>query len=150
LYSAEGAHLRESNGIEEGGTASRFALDQLSVPRQRKFVCRGRLLGRPRGWRRPSGGHGSARERQMKQFKSAGQAQRFLSAHDQINNFFHLRRDHVTAAVHRASRTQKFKIWDENLQCELAINSQSIADEVNLADPMPQVDGADPTLLIAG
>jgi putative transposase len=26
------------------------------------------------------------RERQMKQFKSAGQAQRFLSAHDQINN----------------------------------------------------------------
>ena len=34
------------------------------------------------------------RERQMKQFKSAGQAQRFLSAHDQINNLFHLRRDH--------------------------------------------------------
>jgi hypothetical protein len=26
----------------------------------------------------------------MKQFKSAGQAQRFLSAHDQINNLFHL------------------------------------------------------------
>src|ERR1700720_2332663 len=37
------------------------------------------------------------RERQMKQFKSAGQAQRFLSAHDQINNLFHFRRDHVTA-----------------------------------------------------
>ena len=31
------------------------------------------------------------RERQMKQFKSAGQAQRFLSAHDQINKLFHLR-----------------------------------------------------------
>src|SRR6267143_861832 len=46
------------------------------------------------------------RERQMKQFKSAGQAQRFLSAHDQINNLFHFRRDHVTAAEHRASRTQ--------------------------------------------
>ena len=28
------------------------------------------------------------RERQMKRFKSAGQAQRFLSAHDQINNLF--------------------------------------------------------------
>jgi len=41
----------------------------------------------------------------MKQFKSAGQAQRFLSAHDQINNLFHLRRDHLTAAEHRASRT---------------------------------------------
>src|SRR6478735_4447479 len=38
------------------------------------------------------------RERQMKRFKSAGQAQRFLSAHDQIANLFHLRRDHVTAS----------------------------------------------------
>ena len=37
------------------------------------------------------------RERQMKRFKSAGQAQRFLSAHDQINNLFHLRRDHLPA-----------------------------------------------------
>jgi putative transposase len=36
------------------------------------------------------------RERQMKRFKSAGQAQRFLSAHDPISNLFHLRRDHVT------------------------------------------------------
>src|SRR5215813_5252824 len=51
------------------------------------------------------------RERQMKQFKSAGHAQRFLSVHDHINNLFHLRRDHVTAAEHRASRTQKFQIW---------------------------------------
>src|SRR5215468_5489380 len=53
------------------------------------------------------------RERQMKRFKSSGQAQRFLSAHDQINNLFHLRRDHVSAAEHRASRTQKFQIWAE-------------------------------------
>src|ERR1700731_3470286 len=53
------------------------------------------------------------RERQMKQFKSAGQAQRFLSAHDQINNLFHFRRDHITAAEHRASRTQKFQVWAE-------------------------------------
>src|SRR5690349_12515713 len=53
------------------------------------------------------------RERQMKQFKSPGQAQRFLSAHDQINNLFHLRRDHVTAAEHRASRAQTFQFWTE-------------------------------------
>jgi hypothetical protein len=51
--------------------------------------------------------------RQMKRFKSAGQAQRFLSAHDQINNLFHLRRDHVTAAEHRAARTQTFRVWAE-------------------------------------
>jgi hypothetical protein len=43
------------------------------------------------------------RERQMKRLKSAGQAQRFLSAHDQINNLFHLRRDHVTATEYRAA-----------------------------------------------
>src|ERR1700736_5558514 len=68
------------------------------------------------------------RERQMKQFKSAGQAQRFLSAHDQINNLFHFRRDHVTAAEHRASRTQnsesgpKSVAWVGNKpQCPLPV-----------------------------
>ena len=51
------------------------------------------------------------RERQMKRFKSAGQAQRFLSAHDQINNLFHLRRDHVTASEYRAARARAFGVW---------------------------------------
>jgi putative transposase len=46
------------------------------------------------------------RERQMKQFKSAGQAQRFLSTHDQINNRF------ISAEL-RASRRQRFHIWAE-------------------------------------
>src|SRR6266853_6672140 len=53
------------------------------------------------------------RERQIKQFKSAGQARRFLSAHDPINNLFHLRRDHLTAAENRASRTQTSRVWAE-------------------------------------
>jgi putative transposase len=53
------------------------------------------------------------RERQMKRFKSPGQAQRFLSAHDQINNLFHLRRDHVTATQYRGARAQSFAIWAE-------------------------------------
>jgi putative transposase len=47
----------------------------------------------------------------MKRFKSPGQAQRFLSAHDPINNLFHLRRDHVTADQYRAARTQVFEVW---------------------------------------
>jgi putative transposase len=51
------------------------------------------------------------RERQMKRFKSAGQAQRFLSAHDQIGNLFHLRRDHVTASEYRAARARAFEMW---------------------------------------
>src|SRR3982750_4686862 len=48
------------------------------------------------------------RERQMKRFKSPGQAQRFLSAHDGINNLFHLRRDYLPASQYRAARTQAF------------------------------------------
>jgi len=44
------------------------------------------------------------RERQMKRFKSPRQAQRFLSAHDQINYLLHLRRDHVPANEYRAAR----------------------------------------------
>src|SRR3954452_1479182 len=53
------------------------------------------------------------RERQMKRFKSASQAQRFLSAHDQISNLFHLRRDHVPADQYRAARAQAFQSWAE-------------------------------------
>ena len=53
------------------------------------------------------------RERQMKRFKSAGQAQRFLSAHDEISNLFHLRRHQVPAAQYRAARTQAFQAWAE-------------------------------------
>ena len=53
------------------------------------------------------------RERQMKRFKSAGQAQRFLAAHDQINNLFRLRRDHVSADQYRAIRIQAFQTWAE-------------------------------------
>jgi len=51
------------------------------------------------------------RERQMKRFKSARQAQRFLSAHDQINNLFHLRCEHVPASEYRAERGRAFEMW---------------------------------------
>jgi len=53
------------------------------------------------------------RERQMKRFKSAGQAQRFMSAHDGINNLFLLRRHHVPAVQYRAARLQAFQVWAE-------------------------------------
>ena len=46
------------------------------------------------------------RERQMKRFKSARHAQRFLSVHDGISNLFHFRRDHLPAAHYRAARAQ--------------------------------------------
>ena len=49
----------------------------------------------------------------MKRFKSARQAYRLVSAHDQINNLFHLRRNHVPANQYRADRTQAFQTWAE-------------------------------------
>jgi putative transposase len=52
------------------------------------------------------------RERIMKRFKSAGQAQRFLSVHDQVANLFR-RPANTTAAAHRTSRTQAFRAWVE-------------------------------------
>jgi putative transposase len=49
------------------------------------------------------------RERLMKQFKSAWQAQRLLSAHNQINSLFHPRRDHATAIQYRAAGARAFE-----------------------------------------
>ncbi|MGF9762453.1 IS6 family transposase [Microvirga sp. 0TCS3.31] len=51
------------------------------------------------------------RERQIKRFKSARQAQRFLSIHDPISNLFHLRRHRLTAADYRRVRTAAFETW---------------------------------------
>src|SRR3984957_18652689 len=54
------------------------------------------------------------RERIMKRFKSAWQAQRFLSVHDQVANLFHIPYPNsVTADFRRASREQAFAAWRE-------------------------------------
>jgi len=52
------------------------------------------------------------RERIMKRFKSAGQAQRFLSVHDQVGNLFR-RPANVTAADHREAQARAFVAWAE-------------------------------------
>ena len=36
-----------------------------------------------------------------------------ISAHDQVNNLFHLRRDHVPAVQYRAARARAFEAWAE-------------------------------------
>ena len=53
------------------------------------------------------------RERQMKRHKSPGHARRFLSAHDGINDLFHLRRHLLPADRYRAARAQAFQAWAE-------------------------------------
>ena len=52
------------------------------------------------------------RERMMKRFKSAGQAQRFLSVHDQVGNLFR-RPANTNAAEHREARASTFVAWAE-------------------------------------
>jgi putative transposase len=51
-------------------------------------------------------------ERIMKRFKSAGQAQRFLSVHDQVGNLFRCLST-SNAADHRESRARAFTAWAE-------------------------------------
>ena len=53
------------------------------------------------------------RERQMRRFKSAGQAQRFLAVYGVVGNLFRLGR-HLTRAVnYRAFRQRAFCEWQE-------------------------------------
>jgi putative transposase len=54
------------------------------------------------------------RERIMKRFKSARQAQRFLSVHDQVANLFHVPYpESAPADFRRASRERAFAAWRE-------------------------------------
>ena len=51
------------------------------------------------------------RERQMRRFKSAGQAQRFLSVHGVILNFFRFSRHRMRSENYRWLRARAFKDW---------------------------------------
>ena len=44
-------------------------------------------------------------------FKSLRQAQRFLTAHDQINTFFRQRRYQISAVSDRHARADAFDLW---------------------------------------
>ena len=53
------------------------------------------------------------RERQMRRFKSAAQAQRFLSVHGLVQNLFRVGRCVLRAVTHRLLRTRAFEVWQE-------------------------------------
>ena len=53
------------------------------------------------------------RERQMRRYKSPRHAQRFLSAHAQINNVFRCRRQHLSAQQYQSARHWAFLLWSE-------------------------------------
>ena len=51
------------------------------------------------------------RERLMRRFKSAGQAQRFLSVHGAVQNLFRLGRHHLRSVNYRLLRDRSFNEW---------------------------------------
>jgi putative transposase len=53
------------------------------------------------------------RERLMRRFKSAGQAQRFLSVHGVVQNLFRLGRHLLRSAHYRLLRSRSFQDWIE-------------------------------------
>ena len=53
------------------------------------------------------------RERQMRRFKSARQAQRFLTIHGLIQNLFRVGRHLVSSASHRMLRDRSFAVWQQ-------------------------------------
>ncbi|QIE48150.1 IS6 family transposase (plasmid) [Pseudohalocynthiibacter aestuariivivens] len=65
------------------------------------------LNNRVEGSHRPT----RKREKLMGRFKSPRQAQRFLSAHDQINTMFRPRRYRLSAKSYRHARTDAFDLW---------------------------------------
>jgi putative transposase len=60
------------------------------------------------------------RERQMQRFKSAEQAQRFLSSHAMIHGHFHPRRHLMTAAQYRRARAKAFRVWQKETCVQIA------------------------------
>jgi len=52
------------------------------------------------------------REKLMVRFKSPRQAQRFLTAHDQINTIFKPRRYKLSANSYRHVRSDAFDLWN--------------------------------------
>ncbi len=54
------------------------------------------------------------RERQMRRFKSAGHAQRFLSVHGVVQNFFRVGRHRMRSQQYRQLREASFKAWTDS------------------------------------
>jgi len=57
--------------------------------------------------------HTRAQERQMRRFKSPGQAQRFLAVHSQVHNLLRIGRHFLGAANYRLLKTRWFETWQQ-------------------------------------
>jgi putative transposase len=57
--------------------------------------------------------HKRRREKTLGRFKSPGQAQRLLSAHDQVAVLFRPKRHRLSARSYRHARADAFALWDD-------------------------------------
>ena len=57
--------------------------------------------------------YGAAKKEAMQRFKSPHHAQRFCSAHDQINTLFRPHRHRLSAKSYRHARNYAFALWDD-------------------------------------
>jgi putative transposase len=74
------------------------------------------------------------RERRMQGFKSAGHAQRFLSAYGAIAQHFRPRRHRWSAPEYRQEMQQRYQVWGEITGTRMAASRQH-ASEVGLLSP---------------
>ena len=70
----------------------------------------------------------------MQRFKSARQAQRFLSAYAFIHEHSHPRRHRTTAATYRFARATAFRVWREETYAE------TLQPDLAASHPEPNLD----------
>ena len=99
-----------TDGLRSYGVAQREVLPGVQHRTSRY------LNNRAENSRRPT----RRRERAMQRFKSAGQAQRLLSAHAMIYGHFHPRRHLMAADQYRRERSKAFRIWRQETCAHMA------------------------------
>ena len=99
-----------TDGLRSYGVARREVLPEVRHRTSRHLNNRAENSHRPT----------RRRERQMQRFKSAEQAQRFLSAHAMIHGHFRPRRHLMSAAQYRRARAKAFRVWRQETCVHMA------------------------------
>src|SRR2546423_12978960 len=89
--------------LKSYGAAKREILPGVEHRQHKRLNNRAENSHQPTRWR----------EKKMRKFKSAGQAQRFLSAFGPISGHFQPRRQRLRAQEYRATLQSRFQVWNE-------------------------------------
>src|SRR5689334_13208905 len=126
-----------TDGLRSYGVAQREVLPDVQHRTSRY------LNNRAENFHRPT----RRRERQMQRFKSAQQAQRFLSVHGSLYGHFRPRRHLMTAGGYRRARAKAFRVWRQETCVQIrpdvgAATHRSVTRRpvpVNVAIPFPDL-----------